>query len=133
MLQGKNINYFRLRKPLGLYGFMYVCLHLLTFVGLDYQFDLGLLYGAIFEKRYALVGLAAFSILIPIAITSTKGWMKRLGKHWKTLHKGVYLVAPLAVVHYIWLVKADYRQPLAFGAVVVVLLALRLPVVKKMV
>jgi sulfoxide reductase heme-binding subunit YedZ len=122
----------KLRRPLGVYAFLYVCLHFLTFVGLDYGFDLELLQGAIFEKRFALVGFAAFLILLPLAITSTKGWQKRLGKAWKTLHKGVYLAAPLAVIHYVWLVKSDVREPLAYGAVVAVLLLVRLPWVKRL-
>jgi sulfoxide reductase heme-binding subunit YedZ len=120
-----------LRKPLGLYAFMYVSLHFLIFVGLDYGFDLGLLYEAIFEKRYALVGFAAFLILLPLAITSTKGWMKRLGKNWKRLHRWVYLVGLLAVIHYIWLVKSDIREPLVYGAIVILLLLVRVPVVRR--
>ncbi len=122
----------KLRRPLGLYAFLYVCLHFLTFVGLDYGFNLDLIYGAIFEKRFALVGFAAFLILLPLAITSTKGWQKRLGKLWKTLHKGVYVAALLAVVHYVWLVKSDVREPLAYGAVVAALLLVRLPWVKRL-
>jgi sulfoxide reductase heme-binding subunit YedZ len=122
----------KLRRPLGLYAFLYVCLHFLTFIGLDYGFDLDLLQEAIFEKRFALVGFAAFLILIPLAITSTKGWQKRLGKLWKTLHKGVYLAAPLAVVHYVWLVKSDVREPLAYGAIVAVLLLVRVGWVKRL-
>ncbi len=123
----------KLRRPLGLYAFMYVCLHFLTFIGLDYGFDLGLIYEAIFEKRFALVGFTAFLILLPLAITSTKGWQKRLGKLWKTLHKGVYLAGLLAVVHYVWLVKSDVREPLAYGAVVVALLLVRVPAVKRLI
>ncbi|MBI3942506.1 MAG: sulfoxide reductase heme-binding subunit YedZ [Chloroflexi bacterium] len=117
----------RVRRALGLYAFMYVILHFFTFVGLDYGFDPDLLKEAIFEKRYALVGFSAFLLLLPLAITSTKGWMKRLGKNWKQLHRLVYLAAPLAVIHYIWLVKTDIRTPLAFGAAVLLLLTLRLP------
>jgi sulfoxide reductase heme-binding subunit YedZ len=120
-----------LRKPLGLYAFMYVSLHFLIFVGLDYGFDLELLYEAIFEKRYALVGFAAFLILLPLAITSTQGWMQRLGKNWKRLHRWVYLAGVLAVVHYVWLVKADVREPLVYGGIVGLLLLLRLPALRK--
>ncbi len=120
-----------LRKLLGLYAFLYVGLHFLVFVWLDYGLDLQLIWEAIFEKRYALVGFAAFLILIPLAITSTKGWMKRLGKNWKRLHRFVYLVALLAVVHYIWLVKSDIREPLIYGGVVITLLVLRLPWVRR--
>lgn len=121
----------KVRRALGLYAFLYASLHFLTFVGLDYQFDIGLLKEAIFEKRYALVGFAAFLILIPLAITSTKGWMKRLGKKWKHLHKLIYLAGLLAVVHYIWLVKSDIRVPLEYATVVVLLLVARIPAVRK--
>jgi sulfoxide reductase heme-binding subunit YedZ len=121
----------KVRRALGLYAFMYVTLHLLIFVGLDYLFDPDLLLEAIFEKRYALIGFSAFLLLLPLAITSTKGWMARLGKNWKQLHRLVYLAACLAVVHYIWLVKADTRQPWAFGGIVLFLLALRLPSIRR--
>jgi sulfoxide reductase heme-binding subunit YedZ len=123
----------RVRRALGLYAFMYVCLHFLTFIGLDYGFDLELIREAIFEKRYALMGFAAFLTLLPLALTSTKGWQKRLGKTWKSLHRWVYLAALLAVVHYVWLVKSDVREPLAYGGVVIVLLMLRLPILRRMV
>ena len=121
----------KLRRPLGVYAFLYVCLHLLTFVGLDYGFDVELLKGAIFEKRYALVGFAAFCLLLPLTLTSTKGWQRRLGPRWKTLHKLVYITAPLAVFHYLWLVKSDIRDPLFFGALVALLLIFRIPAVKR--
>lgn len=121
----------KLRRPLGLYGFLYVVLHFLTFTGLDYRFDMRFLPGAILEKRFVLAGLAALLLLIPLAVTSTKGWQKRLGKRWKSLHRLVYLAVPLAVVHYVWLVKADIREPLTYGAIVALLLALRLPPVRR--
>jgi methionine sulfoxide reductase heme-binding subunit len=120
-----------LRKSLGLYAFLYATLHFLTFVGLDYGFDPNLLKEAIFKKRYALVGFAAFLALLPLAITSTRGWMRRLGKNWKRLHRLIYLAALLAVIHFVWLVKSDIREPLAYGAVVVILLALRFKSLRK--
>src|SRR5262245_14108774 len=98
-----------LRRPLGLYAFMYVCIHLVIFAIIDYGLDVDLIKEAIVEKRYVLVGFTAFLLLVPLAITSTKGWMRRLGKRWKKLHRLVYLVASLAVIHFVWLVKADYR------------------------
>ncbi len=116
-----------LRRIFGLYAFMYATLHFLIFVGLDYAFDPLLLREAIFEKRYALVGFAAFLLLIPLALTSTRGWIKRLGQRWVQLHRLVYVAALLVVVHYVWLVKSDIRVPLAFGAVIVGLLVMRLP------
>ena len=121
----------RVRRALGLYAFMYVGLHFLIFVGLDYGFDWFLIREAILEKRYALVGFGAFLILLPLALTSTKGWMKRLGRLWKRLHRFVYLAALLAVVHFVWLVKSDIREPLLFGAVVVLLLLLRIPRIRR--
>ncbi len=121
----------RVRRALGLYAFMYVAIHLLIFVGLDYTFDLTLIREAILEKRYALVGFAAFLILLPLAVTSTKGWMRRLGRLWKQLHRWVYLAALLAVLHFVWLVKSDIREPLVYGAVVVILLVLRIPRVRR--
>ena len=120
-----------LRRPLGLYAFMYVCLHFLIFIWLDYALILPLIVEEIVVRRYALVGFAAFLLLIPLAVTSTKGWQKRLGKRWKTLHKAVYLIGVLAVVHYIWLVKNAYTQPLLFAAAVGLLLLLRVPAVKQ--
>ncbi len=119
------------RRPLGLYAFMYVCIHFLIFVWLDYALIVPLIVEEIVARRYALVGFAAFLLLIPLAVTSTKGWQKRLGKRWKMLHKVVYLIAVLAVIHYIWLVKNAYTQPLLFAAAVGLLLLLRVPAVKQ--
>jgi len=115
------------RKPLGLYAFGYAALHLLNFIGLDYGFSLNaFLADALLEKRYMIVGFSAFLILLPLALTSTKGWMKRLGRNWKRLHQLVYLAGVLAVLHFFWLVKIDIRQPLIYGAILAVLLLLRL-------
>ena len=121
----------KVRRALGLYAFLYAALHFMIFVGLDYGFDLALLQEAILEKRYALVGFAAGLILLSLAITSTRGWMKRLGQRWKKLHQWVYLAGLLVIVHYVWLVKADKREPLAYGAIVVLLLVLRIPRVRQ--
>lgn len=120
-----------LRRPLGLYAFFYAALHLAIFAGLDYGLDVRLIWQAVAEKRYVIAGFSAFLLLLPLAATSTRGWQRRLGKRWKQLHRLVYLAAPLAVVHYLWLVKSDIRAPLAFGAAVAALLALRLPPVRR--
>lgn len=120
-----------LRRPLGLWGFFYAALHVTTFFWLDYGLDLGLIWVDTATKPFILLGLSTFLLLLPLALTSTRGWMKRLGKRWKRLHQLIYLAAPLAVAHWIWSVKADYREPLLVGAVIVALLALRLPAVKR--
>jgi sulfoxide reductase heme-binding subunit YedZ len=120
-----------LRRPLGVYAFVYAFLHFLTFTVLDYGLDPVLLQEAIFEKKYALVGFSAFLILLPLALTSTKGSMKRLGRRWKRLHQLVYLAAVLVVVHFVWLVKADIAEPVAYGSVIALLLFLRIPAVRR--
>ena len=121
----------KVRRALGLYAFFYALAHASMFIGVDYGFDLALLQGAILERPYALIGAAAFLILVPLAITSTKGWMKRLGRLWTMLHRWVYLAALLVVAHFVWLVKLDVREPLTYGAIVVLLLVLRVRVVRE--
>ena len=113
------------RRSLGLYAFMYASLHFLVFIGLDYGFDIELLQLSVFKKPYVVLGLLAYLTLVPLAITSTHGWIRRLGKYWKILHKLVYLTGVLAVSHYIWAVKSDIRQPLIFAAVICIMLLAR--------
>jgi methionine sulfoxide reductase heme-binding subunit len=118
------------RRTLGLYTFLYAFGHATIFVAVDYFFDIELIVDTIREKRYLLAGMGAFLILLPLALTSFRWWMKRLGKNWKRLHRLVYLAALLAVTHYVWLVKSDIRVPLAYGAGILVLLAIRIPAVR---
>ena len=120
----------RVRRALGLYAFLYASLHFATFVWLDYGFDLELLVEAVFAQRYVVVGFIAGLILLALAITSTRGWQRRLGKNWKRLHRLIYLAGVFAVVHFAWLVK-DIRVPLQYGAVLALLLVVRLPRVRK--
>ena len=120
----------RLRRPLGLYAFLYASLHFATFVWLDYGFDFQVLAEAVFAQRYVVVGFFAGLILLALALTSTRVWQKRLGKNWKRLHRLAYLAGVLAIVHFAWLVK-DLRVPLQYGAVVALLLLLRIPRVRK--
>jgi sulfoxide reductase heme-binding subunit YedZ len=119
----------RVRRALGLYSFLYVSLHFLTFIGLDYQFDIDLIAGAIFDQRFVLAGFITGLLLVPLALTSTKGFQKRLGKHWKLVHRLVFLAVILDLVHFAWLVK-DIREPLRYAAVVALLLVLRIPRVR---
>ena len=128
----------KVRRALGLYAFMYAAIHLTIFVGLDYGLDWGLLQGAIFEKRFVLVGLGAFLILLSLAATSFKSSMKRMGRNWKRLHKLVYLASGLVIVHYAWSIKGDVLrlqgdiwQPILFGLIVLFLLIMRIPIVRR--
>ncbi|GAB4447665.1 MAG: hypothetical protein OHK0015_51940 [Chloroflexi bacterium OHK40] len=121
-----------LRKPLGLYAFLYVCLHLLIFVVADYGLDAALIWQAVVEKRYVVAGFAAFLLLLPLALTSTRGAQRRLGRWWRRLHRLVYLAAGLAVLHYLWLAKVP-REPLIFGVILAALLVLRLPALQRLV
>lgn len=113
-----------LRKPLGLYAFLYVSLHLLTFIWLDYGLNLTFILDGIFEQPYVLIGFAAYLLLIPLAATSTKWAMRRLGKNWKRLHKLVYLIGVLGIIHFFWLVKV-YDRPILYGSVMGLLLLTR--------
>lgn len=120
------------RKSLGLWAFGYAALHLLTFIGLDYGFALDAILGdALLQKRYVLVGFAAFLILLVLAITSNRRSMRGLGKNWKRLHRWVYLAGVLAVLHFLWLVKIDRTEPLLYAAGLTLLLVLRLNPVRK--
>lgn len=119
------------RKWLGLYGFGYAAVHFLIFIGVDYAFDWAFIWEDVGTKLYVIVGFAALLILIPLAITSTKGWMRRLGKRWKKLHQLVYIAGILAVFHYVWVVKSDYREPIAWGLLLGFFLVVRIPKVRK--
>ena len=120
----------RVRRALGVYAFLYAGLHFLVFVGLDYGLDVESIGRAILDQRYVLAGTAAGLVLLPLALTSTKGWQRRLGKNWKRLHRLVYVAGILTVVHFLWLVK-DTREPLRYAAILAVLLVLRIPQVRK--
>jgi sulfoxide reductase heme-binding subunit YedZ len=122
----------RVRRALGLYAFLYASLHFLTFAGWDYGFDLGLLKPAILDQRFVLAGAVAFLILLPLAITSTRNWQKRLGKNWSRLHRSVYIAIILVIGHFLWSVK-DPRIPVRYGAVVAVLFIVRIPAVRKVI
>lgn len=121
----------KVRRALGLYAFLYASLHVIVFFYVDYALDFALILQDVGSKRYVIIGAATFLVLLPLALTSTRGWMKRLGKNWKRLHKLVYLAGVLAVVHYVWLVKSDIREPLAFGLAVGLLLLARVPSVRR--
>ena len=111
----------------GLFAFFYGTLHFLTYIWLDQFFDLASITKDVIKRPFITVGFTAFVLMIPLALTSTTGWIRRLGgKRWQALHRLVYVTAMLGVVHYWWLVKADISRPLAYGAIVATLLATRL-------
>jgi sulfoxide reductase heme-binding subunit YedZ len=117
----------RYRRMFGLFAFFYVVLHFLTYIWLDKFFDLHEMLVDIAKRKFITVGFASFLLLIPLAITSTSGWIRRLGgRRWNLLHRLIYLSAIGGVIHYTWLVKADIRKPLEYGAVLSLLLFYRL-------
>lgn len=121
----------QIRRPLGLYAFFYITLHLLAYAALDGFFDPELIWRDLGERRSMLVGLLAFLALMPLALTSTGGWQRRLGKRWRVLHRLVYIAAPLSVLHFLWLDRDFIREPLIYAAIIGLLLALRLPPVRR--
>ncbi|HYR07458.1 MAG TPA: protein-methionine-sulfoxide reductase heme-binding subunit MsrQ [Longimicrobium sp.] len=114
------------RRTLGLCAFLYVCLHLATYL-VDQGFAWTYIVEDVAERPYVTAGFTAFLLLVPLALTSTKGSIRRLGKRWQKLHKVVYLAAGLGVLHFIWLAKSDLRDPLIFAAVFALLMVLRIP------
>jgi len=117
----------RFRRMLGLFAFFYGCLHLTTWVWLDKFFDVHEMWKDVLKRRFITVGMTGFVLMIPLAITSTSGWVRRLGfVRWQRLHRLIYFSALAGVIHYYWLVKSDVRLPLLYGGILVVLLGYRL-------
>ncbi len=126
------------RRALGLYAFMYATIHVIIFADLDYGLAWSRLIQEVIEKPRLIVGFLAFLIFIPLAITSFDIWKKRLGKNWKRLHQLVYLIGPLAFLHYIWSKKGDLltlqgevAKPLVYGLIIAIFLIFRIPPVRR--
>lgn len=117
----------QVRRALGVYAFLYAAAHLGVYASYEAGFDPALIWRDLGERRAMTVGLIALLALLPMAITSTDGWQRRLGPRWRALHRLVYLAVPLAVLHYYWLDRDILTAPLAFGAVVATLFILRAP------
>jgi len=116
----------RFRRMLGLFAFFYVCLHFLTYLGPDQSFDLPGMWKDVAKRPFITIGFLGFVLLIPLALTSTTGWIRRLGgKRWQMLHRAIYVTAICGVVHYYWLVKSDVRKPVFYGTLVSLLLLWR--------
>jgi sulfoxide reductase heme-binding subunit YedZ len=126
------------RKALGLYGFLYATLHVATFIAVDYGFDLNAILHEAANRDYFIIGGLAFILLLSVAATSFTYWMKKLGKNWKMLHRLVYLVSPLVIFHFMLVVKGNISRlqgnlvrPLEYAFIAAVLLALRIPPVRR--
>jgi sulfoxide reductase heme-binding subunit YedZ len=116
----------RFRRMIGLFAFFYACLHVLTYLWLDKLFDFPAMLKDVGKRPFITAGFAAFVCLVPLAATSTAGWIRRLGgKRWQRLHSLVYVTAIAAVAHYYWLVKSDIRLPMLYGTLVALLLSWR--------
>ncbi|PVM78511.1 protein-methionine-sulfoxide reductase heme-binding subunit MsrQ [Caulobacter radicis] len=116
----------RFRRTIGLFAFAYVSLHLFSYIGVDLFFDFRQLVKDILKRPFITLGMAAFALLVPLAVTSTNGWVVRMGRAaWSRLHWLIYVIVPLGVAHYYLLVKADHRPPLVYGAILAVLLGWR--------
>jgi sulfoxide reductase heme-binding subunit YedZ len=120
-----------IRRPLGVYGFCYMALHILAYAWLSNYFDWGLILRDIGERRAMSVGLLAFALLIPLALTSTNGWQKRLGRRWKKLHRLVYFAVPLSILHYFWLERDIKDWVFVYAALVILLFGVRLPMIRQ--
>jgi len=116
----------RFRRMLGLFAFFYLLMHFLAYAGLDQRFDLPMIVEDIVERPYITIGISALLLLVPLAVTSTNAMMKRLGSRWQKLHRLVYLIAILGVVHYYWQVKKDILEPSIYISILLVLLGYRL-------
>ncbi len=123
-LTGRN-EIIRLRRMLGLFAFFYACLHLSTWVVLDWFFDVASMATDILDRPFITLGMTTFLLLLPLAITSTAGMIRRLGKRWQQLHRLVYVAAVTAIVHFWWVVKADFREPRLWALALSVLLGVR--------
>ncbi|MCW0405388.1 protein-methionine-sulfoxide reductase heme-binding subunit MsrQ [Xanthomonas sacchari] len=115
----------RFRRMLGLYAFFYATVHLAAYLGLDLRGYWTQIFEEILKRPYITVGFLAWLLLVPLAITSTQGWMRRLKRNWGKLHKAIYAIGVLAVLHFWWLVKSDIREPLLYAAILAVLLGWR--------
>jgi len=118
------------RRMLGLFTFFYASIHLLCYIGLDYQFAWVDIKNDIIKHRYVLVGFLGWLLLLPLAITSSANMMRKLKSNWKRLHRLIYLIAILGVLHFVWLVKKDVTEPLIYAAIILVLFLFRLNIFK---
>lgn len=130
ILTGKT-NLKPIRRPLGVYGFCYITLHFLAYAWLSNGFDWGLILRDLGERRAMTVGLLGFALLIPLALTSTNGWQRRLGRRWKVLHRLVYFAVPLSILHYFWLERDIKDWVFVYAGFVAILFLIRYPAIRQ--
>ena len=121
----------RVRRLLGLFAFFHACVHFLAYAGIDQLFAIGPIFEDVLDRRYITAGFAALVLMVPLAVTSTKGWIRRLGKRWAKLHRLAYLSASFGVLHFYWKVRADTFWPLVAALTLAGLFAVRLAYLKR--
>ncbi|MBL7000856.1 MAG: sulfoxide reductase heme-binding subunit YedZ [Gammaproteobacteria bacterium] len=124
--------FIRLRRMTGLFVYFYASAHFLIWFLADHGLDISSMLEDVVKRPYITLGFSAFLLLTPLAVTSNRFMIRRLGRHWKTLHQLVYVIVLLAVIHYLWLVKADYLEPVVYALTAIVLLLSRRPAIRKM-
>jgi sulfoxide reductase heme-binding subunit YedZ len=128
----KQSAWIRFRRILGLYSYFYCCCHFSIWFIADHSFDPGSMIEDIVKRPYITLGFSAFLLLLPLAATSNQAMIRRLGKKWKSLHQLVYLVLLLAILHFLWMVKADYLEPTIYAIIAMILLIHRVGPIKRL-
>ena len=126
----KSLEWIKFRRMLGLFAFFYASVHMLSYVGLDYRFDLEPLINDVLKKKFIFIGFSAWLLLIPLAVTSSQKMVRLLKQNWKKIHKLIYVIAIFGVLHFIWLSKTIFFKPLIFLILLIILLLFRVKIPK---
>ncbi len=126
----KSLEWIKFRRMLGLFAFFYASVHMLSYVGLDYRFDLEPLINDVLKKKFIFIGFSAWLLLIPLAVTSSQKMVRLLKQNWKKIHKLIYVIAIFGVLHFIWLSKTIFFKPLIFLILLIILLLFRVKITK---
>ena len=126
----KSLEWIKFRRMLGLFAFFYASVHMLSYVGLDYRFDLEPLINDVLKKKFIFIGFSAWLLLIPLAVTSSQKMVRLLKQNWKKIHKLIYVIAIFGVLHFIWLSKTIFFKPLIFLILLIILLLFRIKITK---
>ena len=126
----KSVEWIKFRRMLGLFTFFYASIHMLSYVGLDYRFDLEPLINDVLKKKFIFIGFSAWLLLIPLAVTSSERMVRLLKQNWKKIHRLIYIIGIFGVLHYIWLSKTIFFKPLIFLIILVILLLFRIKITR---